>query len=939
VEFGARQKKMPIVDVVVCGAVVDSKLRYKMPDVTAGVERVELLGYSIKRTHPNISELNNCIDFKVGSTALSGVRVADYGHGYDPDNPPRLDGAAPLGVTVNVMRGQRREAVELGDYVEVGDPVVLVRASVPREFGDDVVDFGVAAPFAYSYRVLFNTASLAEPAVSRLANYAPVVFAVAGAWFELGAEEARALILASYNAAAALAAAPLLHYSAAAGFVLRHSADFAAVDHTTLAYLLCGFSPRRHARRRDLPPTAMVRALTAGPVGRYRAFASKRGASFELAFADPDGVSHDARVLEIAEDLTRARRMVVDAEFGAVYTARLRPGHYPIGSVLHAPYPAVLGVEQARHDVAEAYDTAQLGGDAAHLADLYLQQRHYGLVPQKSLGISRRQAADGLIKEVQDAMNYAVNEAEFAKSGAASFPRVDSDSLCALFPQYAHTEADRPALLPHVYDTNVPHVDNPCGLPFMGADTRGHPYDHPHDVGHQPPNAANRRRQSVYVTLENAGGGVEADGAGRNFARARPTLETAAWNGFRAGRVRISTRENRVGDAAVDPASQAASVIGADADARGASAVAQRITLLFGSGPSAARSAHRALGFLARDYTRPRTFLTRKPVVAVRDDVGVNEVDDGVTPAVTAAVGDTTVELEDATTTRVHIPNASDCTYAGALPDGLVYVRPPMGINAARQGGVVYNRYVPPLAVQRDALTDPPTEAPVTGTAARPLRDVEFRYKGGVAHMAYYETLGYQAEGAYTLDSDPLVLAIGLALNDRRHTDAERVQAAGVANFALLPIGMADHAEPRTMHDGSAYQTAMLNYKLDGYTTAPHAAGADRCVSGCRNFGRVQRNAQESPGARKYSATNAEAVALASRDAHHSCRTVTMLKTGDFGTKVLTLDEPTTVSTMCFTFAVPGTSVAYDFGAQEVTLLVRLHTQGSSALISNPKRA
>jgi hypothetical protein len=598
--------------------------------------------------------------------------------------------------------------------------------------------------------------------------------------------------------------------------------------------------------------------------------------------------------------------------------------------VLHSPYPVVLGVEQARHDLAEPYDTAQIGGAGAASFAL---QAHYGLAPQKSLGITRRQAADGLIKEVQDAMNYAVNEAEFAKKGA-TFRRVDPESLCAMFPQYAHSERDRPTgLMPYVYDTNVPHADNPCGLPFMGTDTKNYPYENPHDVGHQPARVASRRMQHVYVTLENAGGGIEADDAGRSFAARRPTLQTAAWNGFRAGRVRIATRENRVHDVVVNTATQATSTVDADADARAANDVAQRITLLFASGPNAARSAHRALGFLERDYTKPRKFVVRKPVVAARDDASgeLTEREGGTQPAL---VGNTQVEVPVGPTRTVHVPNVCDAAYAGALADGLVYTAPAMSLTDARQQGAVYTRYVPPLGVRRDANGVPPVEAPATGTAQAPLRDVEFRYKGGAAHFDYYETLGYQAEGAYTLDTDPLVLAVGLALNDRRHTDAERVQAVGVANFALLPIGMTEHAEPRTMHDGSAYQTAMLNYKLDGYTTAPHAAGADRCVSGMRNFGRVQRNAQENPGSRKCAATNAEAVAFASRDVTHSCRTVTMLKSGDFGTKQLTLDEPTTVSSMCFTFAVPGTAVPYDFGAQDVTLLVRLHTQTSDALIA-----
>ena len=919
---------MPIIDVVVSGTVVDSKLRYKMPDIATGVEKVELLGYSVKRTHPNISAMNNCIDFKIGSTALSAVRVTDYGVGYDPDNPPRLDFTAPLGVSLVVMRGQRREPVEINDYVELGDPAVLVRHQARREFGDDVVDITAAPPFTYAYRLLFTT-TLVEPGVSTLANYTPVVFYVAPTWFELGGEECRKRILGAYNTAAALVVggAPVLHYGPT-GFLLRHTIDFAAVDHTTMSYILCGFSPKRHSSKRAVLPVPMTRSGTPSSVSRHRSFASKRGASFELAFVDPDGATHDARVKDIADELSRSRRMLVEGEFGAVHTARLRPGHYPIGSVLHAPYPVVLGVEQARHDVNELYDAAQIpvAGNT-----LYGIQSHYGLAPQKSLGITRRQAADGLIKEVQDAMNYAINEAEFA---TGTLRRVDSESLCAMFPQYAHSESDRPnGLLPYVYDTNVPHVDNPCGLPFMN-DTRGYPYENPHDVGHQPSAPNSRRRQWVYVTLESAGGGVDADGSGREFLNKHPTLETAAWNGFRAGRVRITTRENRVFDMVTNPATQVASTISTDADARAANSIAQRITLLFASGPNATRSAYRVLGFFQQDYTTPKKFVVRKPVVMARDDTAGGLLErDGVTNPIVR--GNTQVETPGGGLRTVHVPNPIDVNYTGALGDGLVYTSgtSQMGVTEARQQGVVYNRYVPVLGVTRNAAMNPPLESPATGSSTAPLRDVEFRYKGGTAHMSYYETLGYQAENAYTLDSDPLVLSVGLALNDRRHTDSERVQAVGVANFALLPIGMTDHAEPRTMHDGSAYQQAMLNYKLDGYTTAPYAAGADRCVSGFRNFGRIQYNAHEL-GSKRYATTNAEAVSYASRDAHHTCRTVTMLKTGDFGTKQLVLDEPTTVSSMCFTFAVPGTSVPYDFGSQDVTLLVRLHTQSSDALLS-----
>jgi hypothetical protein len=54
-------------------------------------------------------------------------------------------------------------------------------------------------------------------------------------------------------------------------------------------------------------------------------------------------------------------------------------------------------------------------------------------------------------------------------------------------------------------------------------------------------------------------------------------------------------------------------------------------------------------------------------------------------------------------------------------------------------------------------------------------------------------------------------------------------------------------------------------------------------------------------------------------------RHVHMLKAGDFGSKMLTLDDPVTAHSLTFRFARLDSTVPYSFGAQEVTMLVRLH--------------
>jgi hypothetical protein len=176
---------------------------------------------------------------------------------------------------------------------------------------------------------------------------------------------------------------------------------------------------------------------------------------------------------------------------------------------------------------------------------------------------------------------------------------------------------------------------------------------------------------------------------------------------------------------------------------------------------------------------------------------------------------------------------------------------------------------------------------------------------------------------------------MGVAVNERTHTDADCV-AGAQTSFALLSIGHADHAEPRTYRDGSVYQHAMLQYKLSGYVTAPHAVGIDRPLAGFRNFGRVAPNVQDA-SSRRWGALATDATALATRDAAPTARCVHMFKAGDFGVKRLQLDEPTRVGALTLTFSVPSkTPYPYNFGAQEIVTLLRLHRRSDR---SAPGRA
>jgi hypothetical protein len=116
----------------------------------------------------------------------------------------------------------------------------------------------------------------------------------------------------------------------------------------------------------------------------------------------------------------------------------------------------------------------------------------------------------------------------------------------------------------------------------------------------------------------------------------------------------------------------------------------------------------------------------------------------------------------------------------------------------------------------------------------------------------------------------------------------------------------------------------MLNYKLSGYVTAQHAVGVDRALSGFRNFGRVAPNAQDASG-RRWAATAQDASNAAGRDSLACHRHIHMLKAGDFGSKMLTLDDPVTAQSLTFRFSRIDSTVPYSFGAQEITMLVRLH--------------
>jgi hypothetical protein len=146
---------MPVVDLAVQGQVVGGALRYKLANVVSGVERVELLGYSIRRSESNVNEGNNVIDFKYGTTALSGVRVTRAGYGYDPDNPPRTDSTATspsLGVEVYAVANGARQNVAVPDYAEIGaDAVKLVRAAKSPQLGARA-ECVVADPYQYAYR-------------------------------------------------------------------------------------------------------------------------------------------------------------------------------------------------------------------------------------------------------------------------------------------------------------------------------------------------------------------------------------------------------------------------------------------------------------------------------------------------------------------------------------------------------------------------------------------------------------------------------------------------------------------------------------------------------------------------------------------------------------------------------------------------------------------
>ena len=399
-----------------------------------------------------------------------------------------------------------------------------------------------------------------------------------------------------------------------------------------------------------------------------------------------------------------------------------------------------------------------------------------------------------------------------------------------------------------------------------------------------------RRQQSVYVTLEDAGGGPDASGRGAEFVSRDPSLATAGWNGYRCTRVRITTGEARNGD--TRQGATGIEVIRSDGDAARGGAIKQNISLLFGSGPNRERSIHRALGFEDRDYVAPAMFVMRKPRVATLRTEDAGEL------AETTATADGR---------NVHVVNRPGRTVGGATlmsSSGLIEG------HAYTFEGRVYPRYVPVLSVAGESESAP--------------WDVDFHYKGGTQHFAYYTIHGFQAPHAYNLDTDPMLVSMGLAVNERTHTEGDCV-AGSASAFALLPIGHADHAEPRTYRDGSVYQHAMLQYKLSGYTTAPHAVGVDRLLAGFRNFGRVAPNTQDA-SSRRWGALATDAAALATRDAPPTARCVHMLKAGDFGVKRLRLDEATRVGSLTLTFAVPAkTPYPYEFGAQEIIILLRLH--------------
>lgn len=903
---------MPYVDVAVVGQVTNGALRYAFENPVVGTDAIDVLGYSVKRTHTNVHEGNCYLDFKVGSTALSSIRIVDAGASYDPDNPPRHDNTSSdspsLGVEFSLAGDieSRGHGISLPDYIEVRtQSVTIVRSPKSPEFGSSVPHIHVAAPFEYAYRLWYMlSGTTAAPSAAQAINlssasWRPVHVVVRASWFALAAAEWRQTFVEAHNTAsrAALGASPPVMEFSDGVFSIVRTNGFRVLDLNRLSYLLCGMSTARHpvhTYTRHTATTALGGVETdayslASAVGAFGTRITIRPASQSF-----DSDTHDVRYAAIQRSIDVAQRTAVDAVCGEVYSARLRPGQYPIGSVLHSPYPVVLDVEEASG--ADATDSSQVPADATRRTDWERVQRDLGARPQKSLSITRRQAADGLIKEVQDAMNYAVHAASMRGSGV-----VDPHSLPSLMPQYTSVAAERPSVMPFVYDPNVPHMDNPAR--YVDADQL---YRYEYDIGHQSAVTGARRMQSVYVTLEDAGGGPDASGRGSEFASGEPSLETAGWNGYKCTRVRICTAEARNGDTRQGPGG--IEVITTDEEACRGGAIKQNITLLFASGPNRGRSVHRALGFEDRDYASASKFVLRKPRIAVFRVEGAGNADQLQTTA-----------SQDGQNRLLHIVNDP----GRSLDGGATKLMATSGIIEGHTytfEGRVYTRYVPVLSV--------------AGADAAPY-DAEFHYQGGTRHFAYYTVLGFQAPHAYNLDTDPMLISMGVAVNERTHTDADCV-AGALTSFALLSIGHADHAEPRTYRDGSFYQHAMLQYKLSGYVTAPHAVGIDRPLAGFRNFGRVAPNVQDA-SSRRWGALATEATALATRDAAPTARCVHMFKAGDFGVKRLQLDEPTRVGTLTLTFSVPGkTPYPYNFGAQEIVILLRLHRRSDR---SAPGRA
>jgi hypothetical protein len=162
------ETRMPVVDVAVQGQVVGGALKHVLSNVVSGVERVEILGYSIRRSESNVNEGNNMLDFKYGSTALSGLRVTRVGYGYDPDNPPRMDSTATspsLGVEVYAATATGRHNVAVPDYAEVSETVTFVRAAKSPQLGAHA-DCIVADPYKYAYRFYVTTPAYAQQKAS-----------------------------------------------------------------------------------------------------------------------------------------------------------------------------------------------------------------------------------------------------------------------------------------------------------------------------------------------------------------------------------------------------------------------------------------------------------------------------------------------------------------------------------------------------------------------------------------------------------------------------------------------------------------------------------------------------------------------------------------------------------------------------------------------------